>query len=328
METVTNLIIRPSRSVYDPEHDLGPVTFSLKGLPCIRVDLQVSLTQLRNTRNQTLHCSWFQPQSEQTHVGPCVVYCHGNCGNRVDSSEILEPVLTAGMTVFAFDFAGSGLSDGKYVSLGVYEQQDIDTVVCYLRGTGIVSAIALWGRSMGAVSAIMYASLHQHLSVLVLDSPFACFQEVTSQLAASYRFIPTVLSSFFLEKVRRHVQQIAGFDMYSIKPIDHIRRCDMPALFIHAKNDKLVNISHSERLFQVYPCHEKLLIKVNGTHNSTRPRPAYTVAAQFLRKWTFRMAKRRLPAEETEGMDTTRACLPAMVRRVREKIKKPETRNV
>ena len=328
MEAIANLIIRPARSVYDLSVDLGPSFFTLKGLPCRRLDLDVLFTQLLNDRKQCLKCSWFQPISPRPHLGPCVIYCHGNCGNRLDASEILEAMIGAGMSVFAFDFAGSGLSDGQYVSLGVFEQRDIATVVTYLRSTGNVSAIALWGRSMGAVSAILYASTHQHIAALVLDSPFSSFREVTSELAASYRLIPTVLSAYFLEKVRAHVQRSADFDMYSINPIDNIPQCDMPALFIHAKDDRLVRLHHSERLFSLYPSHEKLLVKVNGSHNSTRPKPAYTVAAQFVKKWTFKQARRKQPVEDTEGLDTTRACLPEMVKRVREKIRKPAVQRV
>lgn len=60
--------------------------------------------------------------------------------------------------VFTFDFAGSGLSEGEFVSLGWYERDDLETVVSFLRDTNSVSTIGLWGRSMGAVTSIMYGS--------------------------------------------------------------------------------------------------------------------------------------------------------------------------
>ena len=44
MEAVANLIIRPARSVYDLSLDLGPSFFTLKGLPCRRLDLDVCCT--------------------------------------------------------------------------------------------------------------------------------------------------------------------------------------------------------------------------------------------------------------------------------------------
>ena len=62
-----------------------------------------------------------------------------------------------GYQVFSFDFSGSGLSEGEYVSLGYYEAMDLDTVVSYLQMSEDVKSIVLWGRSMGAVSALAYA---------------------------------------------------------------------------------------------------------------------------------------------------------------------------
>ncbi len=47
-----------------------------------------------------------------SHRFPCVIYCHGNCGSRVDASDCLDLLLPQSISVFAFDFSGSGLSDG------------------------------------------------------------------------------------------------------------------------------------------------------------------------------------------------------------------------
>ncbi len=60
--------------------------------------------------------------------------------------------------MFIHDFSGSAMSDGEYVSLGIFESVDLETIVKYLRTCGKVSKIALWGRSMGSVASIIYAS--------------------------------------------------------------------------------------------------------------------------------------------------------------------------
>ena len=52
---------------------------------------------------------------------------------------------------------GSGQADGKYVTLGWREQDDLALAVDHLRGLGTVSTIGLWGRSMGAVTALLYS---------------------------------------------------------------------------------------------------------------------------------------------------------------------------
>lgn len=72
-------------------------------------------------------------------------------------ARIVHFLVSRDITVFTFDFAGCGLSEGEYISLGYYERGDVDAVFRYLRELGTVSSIGIWGRSMGAVTALMYA---------------------------------------------------------------------------------------------------------------------------------------------------------------------------
>ncbi len=73
-----------------------------------------------------------------------------------------------------FDCSGSGNSDGSYVTLGLKEARDLDSVVNFLVKDKKIEEIALWGRSMGASTALIYASkiLPVKISSIVLDSPF------------------------------------------------------------------------------------------------------------------------------------------------------------
>lgn len=50
-----------------------------------------------------------------------------------------EHVIGNRMHFFIFDFCGCGLSDGKYISLGVHESEDLKIIVEYLRNSGKVS---------------------------------------------------------------------------------------------------------------------------------------------------------------------------------------------
>lgn len=72
-------------------------------------------------------------------------------------AQAVSVLLPLGVSVFAIDFAGSGLSDGGYVSLGANEVDDVEVVVTHLRALGTVSTVGLWGRSMGAVTALLYS---------------------------------------------------------------------------------------------------------------------------------------------------------------------------
>ncbi len=49
------------------------------------------------------------------------------------------------------------MSDGDWVTLGAREVDDLAVAVAHLRTLEHVSTIGLWGRSMGAVTALLYA---------------------------------------------------------------------------------------------------------------------------------------------------------------------------
>mmetsp|Transcript_86564 Transcript_86564/g.244694 ORF Transcript_86564/g.244694 Transcript_86564/m.244694 type:complete len:110 (-) Transcript_86564:1083-1412(-) len=77
--------------------------------------------------------------------------------------------LALGATMFAFDFSGSGRSDGEYVSLGFFEREDLKVVVDFLRASERVSTIALWGRSMGAATALLHGDRDPSIAAMILD---------------------------------------------------------------------------------------------------------------------------------------------------------------
>lgn len=143
---LVHAIIRPPRCIYEI-NQLGPIIFDFDGKKFHRKDFI-----LHNPRGLKIMCSMWQPLPEYrlSLQLPCVIYLHGNSSARLEGLPQLSLVLSLGVTFLSLDFCGSGLSDGDYVSLGVYEKEDLQAVIDYLRMTGTVSTIALWGRSMGA----------------------------------------------------------------------------------------------------------------------------------------------------------------------------------
>ena len=47
-----------------------------------------------------------------------VLFCHGNCGNKLNVFEILEMLLENNIVVIAMDFSGAGMSEGDVVTYG------------------------------------------------------------------------------------------------------------------------------------------------------------------------------------------------------------------
>eukprot|EP00759_Apiculatamorpha_spiralis_P007758 PhF_6_TR14925/c0_g1_i2/m.23338 len=200
-EDLCSLIIRPQRARYTIGM-LGPKFFRLDSSDKIfeRNDIQVE-----NPRGYVLECSWYMPAGmpEGTKF-PVVIYCHGNCGCRRDAFECVETLLPMGISVFAFDFCGSGLSGGDYVTLGFYERQDMAAVVEYVQSSGRATNVGIWGRSMGAVTSIMYASRDPSIKALVADSPFSSLYQIMLDLVLGYKsWIPKMAVDLTVSQMRR-----------------------------------------------------------------------------------------------------------------------------
>lgn len=144
---------------------------------------------------------------------PCVIYMHGNSSARVEALESVTVLLPANITVFCFDFAGCGHSEGEYISLGWYEREDLQIIVEYLRKERRVSTIGLWGRSMGAATALLYADRDPSIAGMVLDSPFSKLSDLTDELAKTYTKIPNLLVKGVMKLIRSSVKSKAKFDI-------------------------------------------------------------------------------------------------------------------
>jgi len=75
--------------------------------------------------------------------------------------------------------------------LGHKECQDLKSVIEYIYEHKRVSSVALWGRSMGAVSALFYMAQNPGtVNCAVLDSGYAQLDTVVSSLGAKMGIPP------------------------------------------------------------------------------------------------------------------------------------------
>lgn len=273
---ICNLIIRPQRCIYE-NSSLGPQTFGGRDDQFVREDFQIT-----NERNMVIQCSFWCNQENVNREGiPVVVYCAGNCGSRCDALDAVQSLLPLGISVFGFDFCGSGLSDGEYVSLGYFEQIDLKAVIQYLRSKKKVGKIGLWGRSMGSATSIMFASqFPDEISGIIADSPFASLEKVMIDLVRTNTKFPTKMIKVGINVIRKSIQKKAKFDIYHNAPVQYAPNAKAPIIFFGAYGDDFVRLSHSEDLFQVYGG-DKQIIRIEGDHNSERPSYFYDIVASF-----------------------------------------------
>ena len=199
--------------------------------------------------------------------------------------HLLQVLLSGGMSVFAFDMVGSGMSEGEYVSLGFYERDDLAAVVAHLREQGNVSTLGLWGRSMGAATALMHGHRDPSIAGMVVDSAFSSLETLARELVDLARnqgyTIPGFVVSSALSMIKGSVREKAQFEISDRTPIENVDSCFIPALFAHATGDEFIQPHHSEDIYAKY-AGDKNLVKLEGDHNTPRPQYFLDSAGIFL----------------------------------------------
>lgn len=196
------------------------------------------------------------------------------------------------------------------MSLGAYEKDDLKAVIEFLREEGLTSSIALWGRSMGAATALLHGERDPSVAGMILDSSFSDLQTLAEEIVDKGRknglFVPGFVVYIAIRFIRSSVMKAGRFDIKTLSPIKHAHKCFIPALFVAAGNrcqihhntifstwhthtycllltegDQFVPAHHSKNIYQKY-AGDKNLIIVDGDHNTARPKFLYDSAAIFL----------------------------------------------
>eukprot|EP01130_Rhizamoeba_saxonica_P017507 TRINITY_DN8502_c0_g1_i1.p1 TRINITY_DN8502_c0_g1~~TRINITY_DN8502_c0_g1_i1.p1 ORF type:complete len:484 (+),score=74.26 TRINITY_DN8502_c0_g1_i1:48-1499(+) len=282
VDYLANYFIRPERQQYSLD-DLGASVFYNANIKWFREDIEIT-----SNRGHMLKCSHFRPLAGNKDPIPCVVYAHGNAGCRLDALNYIELCGAYDISFFCFDFAGCGLSEGDLISLGWFEKNDIESIVLYLQNDKSVSDIILWGRSMGAVSCLLYSSLvpdTMNVKAMILDSAFSSLEKLAEEIVRERTGRGFMLVNFFLKptmnKIRANILERCEFDILNMDIINQIQNSTLPAMFLHGSSDTFVNPEHSINLHNAYPA-EKYIFVVEGDHNSQRCQDFMNIVSGFL----------------------------------------------
>lgn len=306
---IVRAFIRPPRAEYELAA-LGPRIFSMDSRTFLRRDKET-----RNVRGRLVRYSIWREVSlpasrrgleasgmgyrraeaalvEESFNRECrpratIMYAHGNASSRVEGLSQLALTLSLGRGVqfVALDCCGSGRSEGEFVSLGFKEQEDVVAVLEAERAAGGVGRVVLWGRSMGAVTALLVAASREpDVAAIVCDSAYSSLRELALDVAKrGAASLPAFVARSALRWIRNSVLKRADFDIFDVDALKHVPECVAPAFFVCAADDTFVEPSHTSRLFEAIASHSKELCVCAGSHNSTRPKECFDRVEAFLR---------------------------------------------
>jgi uncharacterized protein len=179
-------------------------------------------------------------------LGPAVLVCNGNGGNRSLRAALADALSRMGLHVLLFDYRGYGGNPGHPSEAGL--AADARAARAYLAGRAEVDPdrLVYLGESLGAAVALRLA-VERPPAALVLRSPFASLAEVGR---LHYPLVPVSL----LLRDRYDSAARAG-------------RLAAPLLVVAGGRDRIVPASHSRRLFAAAPEPKRLVVLDGADHN-------------------------------------------------------------
>lgn len=176
-----------------------------------------------------------------------VIMNHGYTANHYIDYQFTDIFFEEGYNVLLIDMRSHGESEGKVASYGYNESKDIGSWVRWIKDKiGEDAYIGLHGQSMGAATVMLYGATHPNdIKFVIEDCGFTSARE-----AIKFQFRKVKIPFWPLyDLIRVKVKRKYKFDFNNISPEDAIVNSDIPVLFIHGDNDKVVPTWIGEALY-------------------------------------------------------------------------------
>ncbi len=198
---------------------------------------------------------------------PLILFMHGYHGSDLrDGNGILRYARRMGYNALMVDQRGHGKSSGKAITFGIKERYDCMDWIRYAnRRFGDQNPIVLAGISMGASTVLMTADLGLPANVkgIIADCPYSAPKEILRTVMKQMKFPVNVTYT----AVRLGGKLFGGFDIEEHSPLEAMKNCRVPVLFIHGEEDYFVPSDMSQACFDACGSADKRIVFVkNAAH--------------------------------------------------------------
>jgi hypothetical protein len=202
-----------------------------------------------NGKNERIH-AWWIPAGNP--LDRCLIYLHGSALNIEANITHARRFHHMGFSVFLVSYRGYGKSDGTFPTEGqVYS--DAQAAWTYLvEQKGIdPEAIFIYGHSLGGAVAIQLALNNPAAGGLIVEAAFTSIANMARRIP-KYRIFPIDLIVH------------ERFDS-----IEKVGQLQIPVLYIHGTDDKLVPSEMSRELYKRTASSKQLKLIPGGGHNNS-----------------------------------------------------------
>ncbi len=217
--------------------------------------------QLESSDGLLLKATHFMPDEDSNHW---VIVAHGYGCTQQNSWYIAENYLMMGYHVLTPDLRASGESEGKFLTMGYKESEDIAAWARLVAQRHPEAKIVLHGVSMGAATVMLTATrddLPPQAVACIEDCGYtSAFDLLVHQITESFK-----LPAFpVMNLLDWRCQKVAGFSLQDAVPLRAVQQSKLPILFIHGSKDTLVPLDMAEQLYENAVAPDKKLLIIDG----------------------------------------------------------------
>lgn len=202
----------------------------------------ISLT----TEDDLILSAWYRKANLSK---PTLVYFHGNAGHIGLRAPVIKPYISDGYGLLLLTYRGYSNNPGQPTEQGIYK--DARAALNYLLDNKVNSdCIMLMGVSLGTGVAVQMATEYD-ISALILISSFTSLVDVG---AYHYFYYP--------------VRYIIDDSYNNLSKISQFKTQNLPVLFIHSVNDKIIPYKFGSKLYDSFIMPKKLISLESEGHNN------------------------------------------------------------
>lgn len=195
-----------------------------------------------------------------------VILCHGYKNSALSMAEYAFVYHQAGWNVLVPDHRSHGYSQGRYITMGWKEHQDLILWANSVIDQNPHAQILLHGISMGAATVMMAAGspeLPPHVVAAVEDCGYTSLpDELEDKISHGLGLpaFPLVPVTSLLSRI-----QIGNF-LGAVDCVEAVSHSKIPILFIHGENDVFVPFWMLEELYVAATCPKIKLVVPRAAH--------------------------------------------------------------
>lgn len=174
-----------------------------------------------------------------------VIISHGHGDNKYTGIRFLQVFRKLGFTTVIYDLRGHGHNEHFVCTMGLNESKDLIELIDAMKKRFPEAEIGLHGLSMGCATTVMALKYHPDVKFAVADCGYGILKEVCIDTlhgihAPEWMFYPVN----WLNQLRY------GYSALDVNPIDSLNDNEIPILFFHGTEDKMIRYQQSEWMYE------------------------------------------------------------------------------